>query len=204
MDRKTLGQMVPSEHRSLAPDGFNASILVPDKAKRIADIEARHAADEARRMRVLRAWGALYHLASRLQTAQGEAAHWRICAARIIDLVASLKAEGLLDRLNEIDTGKRDTPPSRAAKQAIEVYRLAIDANAETVAKAVSDIMCDQCPTPKSPPYKEHFAEMLRWRILIGVFAAEWRRFTLADLERELESLAEGGARATQRTQRRG
>jgi hypothetical protein len=30
---------------------------------------------------------------------------------------------------------------------------------------------------------------MLRWRILIGVFAAEWRRFTIADLERELELL---------------
>jgi len=113
-----IGQLVPSEDRSLAPDGFNASILVPDKAKRIADIEARHAADDARRMRVLRAWGPLYHLAGRPQTAQGEAAHWRIWAERIIDLVASLKTEGLLDRLNEITTGKRDTLPSRAAKNA--------------------------------------------------------------------------------------
>jgi hypothetical protein len=38
---------------------------------------------------------------------------------------------------------------------------------------------------------------MLRWRILIVVFAAEWRRFSLADLERELEHLKEGSARAT-------
>jgi hypothetical protein len=197
MDRKTLGEMIPPRHQSQAQDGFDASMIAQDKAKRIADIEARHAADDARRIRVLRAWGPLYHLTGNPQTAIEKTTHWRAWAARIIDVVAALKAEDLLDRLDEINTGERDTLSSRAAKLAVEVYRLAIDANAETVAKAVADIMCEKGPTSKSQPSREHFAEMLRWRILIGVFAAEWRRFTLADLERELERLAEGGARTT-------
>jgi hypothetical protein len=189
--------MIPPQHRSQAQDGFDASMLAQDKAKRIADIEARHATDDARRIRVLRAWGPLYHLTGSPQTANEKTTRWRAWAERIIDMVAALKAENLLDRLDEINTGERDTSSSRAAKLAVEVYRLAIDANAETVAKAVADIMCEKGPASKCRPDREHFAEMLHWRILIGVFAAEWRRFTLADLERELERLAEGGARTT-------
>jgi len=194
MDRKTLGEMIPPQHRSQPQDGPDASMLAQDKAKRIADIEARHAADDARRMRVLRAWGPLYRLTGSPQTAM-KATHWRTWAARIIDTVAVLKAEDLLYRLDEINTGEGDTSSSRAAKLAVEVYRLAIDANAETVAKVVADIMCEKGPATKSRPDREHFVEMLRWRILIGVYAAEWRRFTLADLERELERLGEGGKR---------
>ena len=53
MDRKTLGEMIPPRHQSQAQDGFDASMIAQDKAKRIADIEARHAADDARRIRVL-------------------------------------------------------------------------------------------------------------------------------------------------------
>jgi len=170
-------------------------MLAQDKAKRIADIEARFAADDARRIRVLRAWGPLYYLAGRPPTAESEGVHWRAWAARIIDTVAALKAEDLLDRLDEIDTGKSETSASKAAKHAVEVYRLAVDANAETVAKAVADGMCEKGSAPKSPAFREHFAEMLRWRILIAVFAAEWRRFTLADLERELERLGERSPR---------
>lgn len=197
MDRKTLGETIVSQRRSGAQDGFDASMLARDKVKRIAEIEARHAADDARRIRVLRAWGPLYHLAGSPQTADEKVTRWGAWAARIIDMVTVLKAEDLLDRLDEINTGEGETPPSRAAKQAVEVYRLAIDASAETVAKAVADGMCEKGPATKPPAFREHFAEMLRWRILIVVFAAEWRRFTLADLERELERLVEGSARTT-------
>jgi hypothetical protein len=174
-------------------------MLVQNKAKRIAEIEARHAADDARRIRVLRAWGPLYHLTGSPKTADEKATHWCAWAARIVDMVAVLKAEDLLDRLDEINTGagEGETSPPRAAKQAVEVYRLAIDASAEIVAKAVADGMCEEGPASKPPAFREHFADMLRWRILIVVFAAEWPRLTLADLERELERLGEGSVRAT-------
>jgi hypothetical protein len=199
MDLKTLGETNVSQRGSQAQDGFDASMLVQNKAKRIAEIEARHAADDARRIRVLRAWGPLYRLTDSPKTADEKATHWCAWAARIVDVVAVLKAEDLLDRLDEINTGagEGETSPSRAAKQAVEVYRLAIDASAETVAKAVADGMCEEGPACKSLAFREHFADMLRWRILIVVFAAEWRRLTLADLERELERLGEGSVRAT-------
>jgi hypothetical protein len=197
MDRKTLGEAIVSQRRSGAQDGFDASMLAQDKVKRIAEIEARHAADDARRIRVVRAWGPLYYLTGSPQTADEQAMRSRAWAARIIDIVAALKTEDLLDRLDSINTGEGETPPSGAAKQAVEVYRLAIDASDETVAKAVADGMREKGPASKPPAFREHFAEMLRWRILIGVFAAEWRRFTLADLERELEGLGEGCARTT-------
>jgi hypothetical protein len=195
MDLKTLGETIVSQRVSRAPDGFDASMLAQDKAKRIAEIEARHAADDARRIRVLRAWGPLYHLTGSPKTEK--ATRCRAWAARVIDIVAALKAEDLLDRLDEINTGagEGESSPSRATKQAVEVYRLAIDASAETVAKAVADGMCEEGPASKPPAFREHFAEMLRWRILIVVFAAEWRRFTLADLERELQRLGEGSAK---------
>jgi hypothetical protein len=197
MDGKTLGEMIRPWHHSQGRDDFEASVVAQDKEKRIADIEARHAADDARRIRVLRAWRPLYHLTGNPQTAIETATHWREWAVGIIDLVAALKAEVLLDRLDEINVGERDTSSSRAAKLAIDVYRLAIDSGAETVAKAIADIMGEKGPISNSQPSREHFAEMLRWRILIGVFAAEWRRFTLGDLERELARLAEGGPQTT-------
>jgi hypothetical protein len=197
MGLKTLGETGVSQCRSGAQDGIGASMLAQDKAKRIVEIEARHAADDARRIRVLRAWGPLYHLIGSPQTAAEKATCWRAWAVRIIDAVAVLKAEDLLDRLGEINVVEGETPPSRAAKQAVEVYRLAIDASAEIVAKAIADGMCEQGPASKSPAFREHFTEMLRWRILIVVFTAEWRRFTLADLERELELLGGDSAPTT-------
>jgi hypothetical protein len=197
MDLKTLGETNVSQRGTRAQDGFAASRLAQDKAKRIAEIEARHAADNARRIRVLRAWGLLYHLTGSPKAAHEKATRWRAWGAGIIDMVAALKAEDLLGRLDEINTGagEGETSPSRAAKQAVEVYRLAIDASAETVAKAVADGMREEGPASKSSAFREHFAEMLRWRILIVVFAAEWRRFTLADLERELDRLGEGSSK---------
>jgi hypothetical protein len=44
---------------------------------------------------------------------------------------------------------------------------------------------------------REHLEEMLRWRIVASVFAAEWRRITRADLRHELQRLREGGASQT-------
>jgi hypothetical protein len=194
MDPKTLGEMIPPQHRSQAQDGFDASMLAQEKAKRIENIEARLAADDARRIRVLRAWGPLYYLAGRPQTAAGEAGHWRVWAARIIDTVAAFKAEDVVNRLDEIDTGEGDTSRSRAAKHAVLVYRLAIDGNAGPVAKAVADAIGDDGHSSRSGVSPEHVEEMLRWRIVASVFAAEWRRFTQTDLEHELERLAGGRA----------
>jgi len=194
MDPKTLGEMIPPQHRSQAQGGFDASMLAQDKAKRITYIEARHAADDARRMRVLRAWGPLYYLAGRPQTADGEAAHLRAWAAQIIDMVAALKAEDVVNRLDEIDTGEGDTSRSRAAKSAVRVYQLAIDGNAGPVAKALADAMDDKGQSSRCRVSREHLEEMLRWRIVASVFAAEWGRFTRADLEHELQRLREGGA----------
>jgi hypothetical protein len=174
-------------------DSVSGLLAEQAKAKRFAEIQARLAADDARRIRVLRAWGPLYYLAGRPQTAEGDAAHRRVWAARIIDTVAVLKAEDVVNRLDEIDTGEGDTSRSRAAKYAVEVYRLAIDGDAEAVAKAVADAICGEGPTSKSRIFREHFEEMLHWRIVASVFAAEWRRFTLTDLERELERLGAGG-----------
>jgi hypothetical protein len=201
MDVKTLGETIAPQRRSRAQDGFDASTLAQDKAKRIAEIEARHAADDARRIRVLRAWEPLYHRTGSPQTAVEKATRWRAWAAPIIDTVAALKAEDLLGRLDEINPGEGETSPSRAAKQAVDVYRLAIDAGTETVARAVADGMCEKGPLTKPPAFRKHFAEMLRWRILIGVFTAEWRRFTLADLERDLERLGDRVQRREPRTQ---
>jgi hypothetical protein len=194
MDRKTLGEMIPPRHQSQAQDGFDASMLAQNKVKRITDIEARHAADDARRMRVLRAWGPLYHLTGSPPTANEKATRWRAWAARIIDMVAALKAEDLLDRLDEIDTGEGDTSRSSAAKSAVRVYRLAIDGNAGHVAKALADAMGEAGQSSRCRVSREHLEEMLRWRIVASVFAAEWGRFTRADLEHELQRLREGGA----------
>src|ERR1700730_6467511 len=118
MDLKTLGETIVSQRGPRAPNEFDVSMLAQDKAKRIAEIEARHAADDARRIRVLRAWGPLYHLTGSPKTADEKATRWGAWAARIIDMVAVLKAEDLLDRLDEINTGagEGETSPSRAAK----------------------------------------------------------------------------------------
>lgn len=174
-------------------NGIDESWLAEAKAKRLADVEARLAADDARRIRVLRAWGPLYYLAGRPRTAEGEATHWRVWAARIIDTVAAFKAEDLVNRLDEINMGEGDTSWSRAAKSAVRVYRLAIDGNAGLVAKAVADAMGDEGQRSRSRVSRERVEEMLRWRIVASVFAAEWGQFSRTDLERELERLAKGG-----------
>jgi len=157
------------------------------KASRLVEIEARLVADEARRTRVLRAWGPLYFITGRSRNADEKAGPWGLWAARIIETVAALKAEDLISRLDDINSGGRDTPKSRAADYAIKVYRLATDGNAQGVVKAVADGMREGSPTFKSPSLRRHVAEMLRRRIMLGVFRAEWRHFRLAELERELE-----------------
>ena len=175
-------------------DSVSGFLAEQPKVKRFAEIEARLAADDARRIRVLRAWGPLYYLAGRPQSAEGEAAHWPVWAARIIDTVAAFKAEDVVNRLDEINTREGDTSWSRAAKSAVRVYRLAIDGNAGLVAKAVADAMGDEGQRSGSRVSRERVEEMLRWRIVASVIAAEWGRFTRTDLEHELERLAEGGA----------
>lgn len=174
-------------------NGIDESWLADAKVKRLADVEARLAADDARRIRVLRAWGPLYYLAGTPQSAEGEATHWRVWAAPIIDTVAAFKAEDLVNRLDEINTGEGDTSWSRAAKSAVRVYRLAIDGNAGLVAKAVADAMGDEGQRSRSRVSREPVEEMLRWRIVASVFAAEWGQFSRTDLEHELERLAKGG-----------
>ena len=118
-------------------------------------------------------------------------------AARIIDTVAAFKAEDVVNRLDEIDTGEGDTSRSRAAKSAVRVYRLAIDGKAGPVAKALADAMSNRGQSSRCRVSREHLEEMLRWRIVAGVFAAEWGRFTRADLEHELQRLGEDGVRQT-------
>jgi hypothetical protein len=153
------------------------------------EIGARLVADDARRIRVLSAWGPLYFIAGRPRAADEKVAPPLLWAARIIGTVAALKAEDLINRLDDINCGDGDTPQSRAAKCAIKVYRLAIGGSAKAVAKEVADGMLEESPTFKSRVFRRHFEEMLRWRIMLGVFRAEWRRFTLAELECELERL---------------
>jgi hypothetical protein len=104
--------------------------------------------------------------------------------------VAALKAEDLISRLDDISCRDRDTPQTRASEYAIKVYRLAVNGDSIAVAKAVADGMREESPTFKSRVFRRHFEDMLRWRIMRGVFKAEWRRFTLAELERELERLS--------------
>ena len=106
---------------------------------------------------------------------------------------AAFKAEVLVNRLDEINTGEGDTSWSRAAKSAVRVYRLAIDGNAGLVAKAVADAMGDKGQRSRSRVSRERVEEMLRWRIVASVFAAEWGQFSRTDLEHELERLAKGG-----------
>ena len=199
MDRKICGETVkgqiPPQNRSREGNAFTETMLAEAKAKRLADIEARLAADDARRIRVLRAWGPLYYLAGRRQAPEKEAAPWEVWAARILDTVAALKAEDLFGHLDNINTGDGTNARSRAAKCAVEVYRLAIDGDPEPVSKSIADAMRDQSPTSKSRISQEYFEEMLRCRIVMAVFAAEWCQFTLADLERELERLGMKGRR---------
>ena len=108
---------------------------------------------------------------------------WEVWAARILDTVAALKAEDLFGHLDNINTGDGTNARSRAAKCAVEVYRLAIDGDPEPVSTSIADAIREQTPTSKSRISRAYFEEMLRWRIVVAIFDAEWRRFTRSELE---------------------
>jgi hypothetical protein len=169
---------------------LNKRLPPEGKASHLAEIEARIVADDARRIRVLSAWRPLYFIAGSPRSAGEKAAPSGLWVGRIIDTVAALKAENLTSRLDDINCGHRDTPETRASKYAIKVYRLAADGDPIAVAKAVADGMREDSPTSKTRVFRKHFEEMLRWRIMLGIFRAEWRRFSLAELERELDCLS--------------
>ena len=83
---------------------------------------------------------------------------WEVWAARILDTVAALKAEDLFGHLDNINTGDGTNARSRAAKCAVEVYRLAIDERSRTSL----EVNCRRDARPESDFQVSNFSRVFR------------------------------------------